>query len=64
MLARNNVIVKLVRDYPADALTEQEVADLQARIPYKIYEPVMAAGEIVTTVAGDIVLNWGGDYAS
>lgn len=67
MIARNNVY-KQVWEEPvpsfADSLTEEEVAIIQARTALKIYEPVCAGGEIVFLDSGDLVMNFGGLYAT
>lgn len=46
-------------------LTAAEHADLGAAIAAgKIYEPLMAAGELVLDPDEDIMMAWGGSYAS
>lgn len=67
MIARNNVLVRVVEDdpqYPADVLTSEEVAIIQARTALKIYEPLCSGGEILFTVDGDCYIQFGGLYAT
>lgn len=49
----------------ADFLTLQaELANIQYYLPPKIYEPAMASEELVLSEDGDVMVLWGGDYAS
>ena len=45
-----------------------DILDLKEEIlsgfPIKIYEPYMIQGELVTVASGDLLLGWGGKYAS
>lgn len=50
-----------------NALTNAEYAtflSMAAAHPAKVYEPLMASGALVLTVAGDCITAWGGSYAS
>lgn len=67
MIARNNISIKVIEDdplYPADALTANEVAIIQAQIPLKIYEPVCVTGELLFVTNGDTLVAFGGNYAA
>ena len=50
--------------YPADVLTADEVAIIQARTALKIYEPVSVNNEVIFADNGDVVVSFGGLYAT
>lgn len=62
---RNSVIQRIVPPSPPNELTPTELAEIQARIHLKIYEPLVAHAEVVIDDnTGDLMMEWGGRYAS
>jgi hypothetical protein len=59
---RNNAIIEL--DSSSSFLTEEETEAIKAKLHLRIYEPVIASGEIVIADDGDIVMSWGGLYVA
>lgn len=57
---QNNAVVNVA----VSDLTSAELEAIHSRLHLRIYEPVVAPFELMFTIDGDIMMAWGGEYAT